>query len=790
VKKFSATPLLVLFSLIFLALPAAAQSLDLAGATVVARGADAPLVEQTAAAVLVEEVQKRSGITLQTSTQWPDQGVVIALASGDGMVGGKKFPLKNLAAKAEGYAIATCMAEASDRVELWIVGADPSGVLYGVGKLLRTLRWGHNTLQLDAPLDIVSAPNHTIRGHQLGYRPTANSYDAWTPAQYDQYIRELALFGLNAIENIPFQDSESPLFPVSRKEMNKQLGLSCEKYGVDYWVWTPATADLTDAAKRAELLAQHETFYQESSRIDAVFFPGGDPGHNHPKLMMPFLADAAKLLAKYHPGARVWMSPQGFDEEQVDYFFNWINENKPDWFGGVVGGPSSPPLPEMRKRLDKKYRLRDYPDITHTVRSQYATVWIDPAFAYTSGREPINPEPIYYSTIIKAFAKDMDGFVTYSDGMHDDVNKTVWCLLGWDVNGDLRDGLIEYCRLFFRPDLAERAADGIYALEQNWAGPLATNGGVESTLMLWQELDRLAPELRDNWRWQMCQLKANYDAYVRARLIHEQKLELEANDALAEATTLGSDTAMKNALAALAKADTNMQRPELRARIEQLCADLNNSIGYQSSVERYGASSGQRSGVLDYVDHPLNNRWWIEDQFKEIAALSTEEEKIARLDVIRKWEHPGEGSFYDDIGNVGKSPHVIRNETLNTDPLQRRSMNPDFMWWDGGMTRRRFSWVSKMDWPSGLRYDGLDPNAQYFVRTTGVSQCLLRVNGELVTVDPAKDGKEIGDVKEFPIPAALYQEGTMILTFDVPHEPGINWRQMSRLSEVWLIKGE
>lgn len=80
----------------------------------------------------------------------------------------------------------------------------------------------------------------------------------------------------------------------------------------------------------------------------------------------------------------------------------------------------------------------------------------------------------------------------------------------------------------------------------------------------------------------------------------------------------------------------------------------------------------------------------------------------------------------------------------------------------------------------------LRPDANYEVRTTGLGQCLLRVNGE--RIDPTAGGREMGDIKQFPVPQNLYQDGIIVLTFDVPHEPGINWRKMSRLSEVWLIR--
>ncbi len=757
-------------------------ALDLSNARIVVPAGELPVVEQTARTVLIEEVQRRTGIDLPVVHEFSGQGPAIIMCTnpGDAPFPFDSAPKASLTDVPEGYTIET------GEHSIWIVGADPSGVLYGVGRLLRNVAWSEGSLSLVTPLNLSSAPDDSIRGHQLGYRTTANSYDAWTPAVYEQYIRELAIFGVNAIENIPFQDDDSPLMPVTREVMNQALGDMCAKYGVAYWVWTPATVDLTDLEKRAAHLAEHEAYYKACTQLDAVFFPGGDPGHNHPKDVMPFLEDISKLLAQYHPETEIWMSLQGFDEEQVDFFFDWIAEHQPTWFTGAVGGPSSPPLPYMRKRLPKQYRLRDYPDITHTVRSQYATQWIDPAFAFTSGREGSNPEPVYYSTIFRAFAQDTDGFITYSDGMHDDVNKNVWSMLGWDVDYDVRDGLIEYCRFYFGDDVAERAADGLYALEENWDGPLYLNGGVESTLALWQTLEKEKPGLHDNWRWQLCLLKANYDAYIRGRFIHEDTLEDQANALLSQAEAIGIDQAIDGALAVFAKADTASPRPELRAAVVDLCERLFKSIGYQTSVPKYGASNAQRGAVLDFIDYPLNNRWWYEDQMAEIRGLNSDAEKLDRLNVLYTWENPGPGSFYDDIGNVAQSDHLIRGEALSTDPLMRRHMNPDFMWWDNGLTRVRQSWVSKMDWPMGLRYDGLDPEATYLVRTTGYGQCLLRVNGE--RVEPSIDPIDVGERKEFTIPKALYKDGTMILTFDVPREPGINWRQMSRLSEVWVIK--
>jgi hypothetical protein len=118
------------------------------------------------------------------------------------------------------------------------------------------------------------------------------------------------------------------------------------------------------------------------------------------------------------------------------------------------------------------------------------------------------------------------------------------------------------------------------------------------------------------------------------------------------------------------------------------------------------------------------------------------------------------------------------------------------MWWDEGARRTRLSWISGQ-WPVALSaagrkeaasgsYSALDPNADYILRTTGNGDCFPCVND--VRLEPTVYGKEIGDIKEFPVPKKLYPDGVITLTFDPVLEPGLNWRVQSRLTEVWLIK--
>lgn len=672
-------------------------------------------------------------------------------------------------------------------VRLVLTGGRPRALLYAAGWILRNADRDDTALLFPPGIRGTFAPAWPIRGHQLGYRATANSYDAWDDTRYERYILDLALFGANAIENIPFQDDKpAPLMPLPRQEMNRRISEICQAYDLEYWVWTPATFSLDDAAQRAEELDRHEALYAACPTLSGVFFPGGDPGDNPPERVIPFLEDLATRLEKYHPDARVWLSLQGYRAEWVDAVYAWIERDHPAWLGGLVGGPSSPPLAELRARLPKEYRLRDYPDITHTVRCQYPVPWWDPAFALTLGREPINPRPLFYADVHRQTARFTDGFIAYSDGIHDDVNKAVYSALAWDPSLTPREILRQYARLFFGPDTADAVADGILALERNWEGPLAENGSVATTAAYWRQLNRQFPSLCENWRWNCLLLRAEYDEWTRKRLLYEQSLEARAMDVLYPGSDQDPRTAMDNAESILQQAETRLPDPAQRERIIALFETLFKQIGLQSSVERYGASGHERGCSLDFLEYPLNNRWWLIDRFQEIRQLTAPSEQWRQIRELRDWESPVPGALYDDTGHVGRCPRVLMGSRRAGDRYLPDEPIPTQWWWDNGFSRRRLSWQCTMDWPRALVYEGLNPEQKWIFRCTGYGDVLPRADG--VPLNPTRHNREIGGIKEFPVPPELTRDGSLRITFDpVPNEENLNWRQQSRLAETWLI---
>ena len=234
--------------------PDAAGPLDLSHATVVTA------TEKVAATVFVEEVEKRTGIRLQVASEAPASGPVIAIRTETG-------------GRPEGYHLF------ADRNGVQIAGSDARGALFGVGALIRRMDWAKGSLSVPRALNITTAPVYPIRGHQLGYRAQANSYDAWNAAQFEQYIRELTFFGVNSIEGIPLQDERpTPVMKVPRREMNRAIGEICNRYGLDYWVWIPAEFDLNDTVQRAQDARPLRGILQGHAGADRRLLPRRRPG--------------------------------------------------------------------------------------------------------------------------------------------------------------------------------------------------------------------------------------------------------------------------------------------------------------------------------------------------------------------------------------------------------------------------------------------------------------------------------------------------------------------------------
>jgi hypothetical protein len=774
--------------------------------------------EKAAVQMLIDEISKRSSIILPVTMTWPSSPIpviVVVPASESKNIQSRFLQTMMNTLKdhhAEGYSI-KMDTTSSRRPVIFIIGNDQRGVLYGVGYLLRKALIYPNKLLVPKDLNITTHPVVPLRGDQLGSRPGTNSYSGFTISMWESYIRDLIVFGVNSIGLIPPNHNYSsggPMLPLSPMGMAIKKDKLLQKYDLNAWIWRPMVyGDYSKGKTIKKALANAKKVFSKLPKINAVFVPGGDPGHTPPKVMFNYLKKEAGLLHKYHPKAQLWMSPQGFDSQWMKTFFQLLKKN-PKWLDGIVYGPHLRiSLEQLRKKVPQRYRIRRYPDIVHSKDCQYPVPNWDFAYAATEGRGAINPRPTQEAAIFRsANSKDYYGFITYSEGVTDDVNMMTWGALGWNPHTKVSDILRDYSRYFIGPKYTYDFAQDLLDLEKNWEGPLLDNSSVDQTLLKFQSMEkRVSPRQRLNWRFQEALYRAYYDAYDRSRLIFETNMENNAMSILRKAPQIGSLLAMKKAEMKLNQAVKNPVSQDWKRRIYTLAEALFQSIHMKKSVNKYFAKRVSRGANLDLIDYPLNNRFWLEHQFSRIAQLKDERKRLAAIHKIVNWKNPGPGGYYDDLGNLSNQPHLIKNTKYKDDPSflhstfvgsqigsgHTRDWHID---WMEHLRTWRMSWLRYEQTLHGtslkMHYTDLDSTAQYVVKVTysgdhfKTAKTRLIADGDIQVHNYMKKPFPPHPVM-FDIPKKATKDGNLTLSWNQLPGVGGNGRGC-QIAEVWIMK--
>jgi hypothetical protein len=732
------------------------EKLDLSDAVIVASRGDRLHVK--AAEMLRDEVERRTGVRLGIGGVIPPDRVPAVVLGTVASLGGESLRTPGrlkLPRKAEGYAI---WADGASRgaPTVHLVGRDDRGVLFAAGRLIRLLEMGERRVAISADVRLASAPRYSIRGHMM---IPDGDFIEWDLAGFEQYIRDLVIFGTNSFE-----------FTRPRPEVAKLLG----EYGLDVW-------QFLGHGKPVELEGIEDVRRElgELEGLDAVFVPGGDSsGTPPPRTLIPGIERFAPLLKQVHSGARIWMSNQcGADHAAHDneYVFGFLRTKRPNWLEGMVYGPwTRGSIADLRRQTPKRYKLRHYPDICHNLWCQYPVPKWDRAFARVWGRNGISVRPMQMARIHNAHAPATDGFIAYNHtGCNNDVNKFVWSAMAWDPDADLTDVLREYGKIFFGDEHAEAVAQGLLVLEDNWAGPIAENDGIEDTLAHWQAIARSHDDVSSNWRLELCLYRALIDAYIKRKHAAEAKCEADAYAALGRAREDGVAVAMEAARDALARVDADFPgKDTLRGELEEC------------GLRRYG----ELGDVLDDLYRPLNDRRWLEAEFRDILDLDDQAEQLARIRRIVSWDDPGPGGFYDNLGVEGAQPHLVRQKTWREDPgfiespVEFHKHSPSSRW--------RQSWLccatTRYDTPLRMRYENLDRDAKYHLRVTysGGFRPVMRLvaNGRYEVHGPVGLPKPIAPL-EFDLPQQATAGGVLELEWQL-----VNVVRGCQVAEVWLIR--
>ena len=701
--------------------------------------------------------------------------------------------------------------------KIMIIAVNVSGVLSGVGRFLLKNRFDKGKIEL-LTTNLNSEPKNSIRGHLLAHRPNSTCYYWWDLDAWEKYIRYLLLWGVNTVGIVPGNFSSSATDGID--PWNIPAGSSAGKIAAAkrYWSITAEVADLihkyglniegwvvandvfnSDYKKeydmgggnllcpnlkgaRELILKLHQEAYDSIPYLDTLFIAGGDPGGcpchmctPWAKTFLPLSKDIAQIYRESHPKGKVWISPQFYDQkESYKFFFDYIKTEKPNWLNAVAYGPNSAvTIKELRAKLDKNYPIVLYPDINHVMSCQYPVKPFDMRFKVIYSREPPNYRPGDMASIHKSTSPYSIGSSTYSEGVHDDLNKAVWSSLDWNPKVKVSEVVADYSRWFFGEINTKRITKAIYGLEKNWEIPMVGNNNISATLNRLEKAAKLRPEIKDNWRYQMALVRAQIDRYIQIKREHEIDVEKHV------AEILESDKSITNIKTAAGYVTSEINKP--------LAVDLRKSIEVLRNRLEVGTPTGNGLHLTFYwrIDVKIGNIWWLEHQLKLADKITDDQQRAKAVHDIIHYEDPGEGGFYDEAGDPANEPHLVSG--YSPEVLRDK---PEWPVWI------RFSQLTVVgdDKLVLFSYDELNPDVNYKVKVTYFSTRRFKGSVELYAADK-NTGNEYkihdsiplplnkAEQYTFQIPKKAYTKGAMELRFK-KGKTG----EATAVSEVWIMK--
>ncbi len=490
------------------------------------------------------------------------------------------------------------------------------GFLFGAGKFLMKTVFQNGKITLIKDISGKYIPEKKIRGHQNAYRTTPNTYDAWSPEDFFKFFKEMMLYGTNTTELLPSEeparkDVYNRLMKLTIKEHMNRTSAYADEIDMDVSVWYP-----NDELGEDESAALRRENLKGAKRLDYVFPPGGDPGDYPADQFISRCIKIAKEVRKDKPNVGMWPSaqmPRGIPG-WGDVFVEKVNSSPDGAITGVIQGPNrAMEVDELRKRIDPKFPIRFYPDITHNVRCEYSVHYPTESWHYSlsavNGRECVNPRPQEYKRIHAQKSPYTIGSVSYSEGVTDDVNKFTWSRLEWEKETPVNEILEDYARLFLYGADAKKCAMALSGLEFNWIGDPLTNPNIENTLMAFRSLLTENPAYKNNWRFMMHLYRAEFDMLAKMRRAFETDLIKEAEEYINRKDIVKAEEILNT--------DFTDEYYNLHKEINEIGDLLFDLIGMQTSVERHSADHWERGAVLDTIDRPVTNRKWLLKKINE-----------------------------------------------------------------------------------------------------------------------------------------------------------------------------
>lgn len=425
-----------------------------------------------------------------------------------------------------------------------VAGGSPRGLLYGVGKFLRTSGYEGEMFQA-SPWRGESAPQGSMRGMYFASH-FHNWYHQASEAEIARYMEDLALWGVNAImaiyPMINLQDWNDPQAEPAMTTLRRygkaahELGMlfttgvnNCLFVGAPKPIRATPLPDPTHRRGnsghpicpsipegRAYIMDNTRKLFEKLSGtgLDAlVFWPYDEGGCACEKCSpwgsnayLKLSRDMAELARSYFPNLKTvlstWMfdtPPEGEWQGLSDYLAadgKWLDYILADAHEDFPRYPLDVAVPGKRPLLN-------FPEIS---------MWGN----WPWGGFGANPLPTRFQRLWDQVKRVVEGGFPYSEGIYEDLNKAVVVQFYWKREQTARATLEEYIAYEFGAGVAENVLTVIDILEVNaglsYQKKPVDPAEAQRAYDVCESVHARLPEwAKRNWRWEILHLRAVLD---------------------------------------------------------------------------------------------------------------------------------------------------------------------------------------------------------------------------------------------------------------------------------------
>ncbi len=430
-----------------------------------------------------------------------------------------------------------------------VTGNDDLGVLYGLGKLFRTSRCAAGGF-LPGAWRGTSHPVASLRGIYLASH-FGNFYEAAPIQELEDYVEDLALWGVNAIGfAFPPWQYASLDDPEARGNLERIRAMmkATRHAGMQVGAFVAPNQGFKNAPQ--ELLAKpYPDDWHRRGSLGVNVCPSLRAGReyllNYWKRLLDEYREIGLDFVVYWPYdeggcgcAQCWpWGARGYVEICREFsrlarskyphsrtvVSTWMFDTPPagEWEGltkVLAGGNAWADYIMADAHEDfPRYPLdRGVPGGLPLVNFPEISMWgMAPWGGYGA-----NPLPEHLQHLWNRVAGKVSGGFPYSEGIYEDLNKVIYNQFYWDPQRSAKETVKEYAASEFSPDVSNEVLRAVGILEANHR---RTNGRFErppeqtaEAYELLREADRkLTPQARGAWRWRILYLRALIDDELR-----------------------------------------------------------------------------------------------------------------------------------------------------------------------------------------------------------------------------------------------------------------------------------